>query len=59
MYLNKYNSLKLEVNNNGLIAAVKKQENGRWINDRNLPNILNKLSNNYKLKKNITIILKQ
>jgi hypothetical protein len=59
MYLNKYNSLKLEVNNNGLIAVVKKQENGRWINDRNLPNILNKLSNNYKFKKNITIILKQ
>ncbi|WBX75790.1 hypothetical protein PG911_14165 [Tenacibaculum ovolyticum] len=59
MYLNKYNSLKLEVNNNGLIASVKKQENGRWINDRNLPNILNKLSNCYKFEKNITIILKQ
>ncbi|PKH50884.1 hypothetical protein CXF68_09375 [Tenacibaculum sp. Bg11-29] len=59
MYLNKYNSLKLEVNNNGLIVAVKKEENGRWINDRNLPNILNKLPNCYNLEKNITIILKQ
>lgn len=59
MYLNKYNSLKLEVNNNGLIDSVKKQENGKWINDRNLPNILNKISNCYSLEKNITIILKQ
>ena len=59
MYLNKYNSLKLEINNNGLIASVEKQENGQWISDRNLPNILNKLSNNFNLEKNVTVILQQ
>jgi len=59
MYLNKYNSIKLEVNNNGLIASVEKQENGQWISDRNLPNILNKLSNSFSLEKNVTIILQQ
>ena len=59
MYLNKYNSLKLQINNNGLIASVEKQENGQWINDRNLPNILNKLSNDFNLEKNVTVILQQ
>ncbi|KAB1158370.1 MULTISPECIES: hypothetical protein [Tenacibaculum] len=59
MYLNKYNSLKLQVNNDGLIASIEKQENGRWINDRNLPNILNKLSNDFNLERNVTIILQQ
>ncbi|CAM1352950.1 hypothetical protein [Tenacibaculum insulae] len=59
MYLNKYNSLKLQVNNNGLIAAVEKKENGLWISDRNLPNILNKLSTDFNLDKNVTIILQQ
>ena len=59
MYLNKYNSLKLQVNNNGVIASIEKQENGQWINDRNLPNILNKLSNDFHLEKNVTIILQQ
>lgn len=59
MYLSKYNSLKLQVNNNGLIASVEKEENGLWINDRNLPNILNKLSNDFNLEKNIIIILQQ
>lgn len=59
MYLNKYTSLKLNINANGLIASVEKEENGKWINDRNLPNILNKLSNNSNLEKNVTIILQQ
>lgn len=59
MYLSKYNSLKLQINNNGLIASVEKQENGQWIRDRNLPNILNKLSTNFNLEKNVTIILQQ
>ena len=59
MYLNKYNSLKLQINNNGLIASVEKQENGQWVSDRNLPNILNKLSNSFNLEKNSTIILQQ
>ena len=59
MYLSKYNSLKLQINNNGLIASVEKQKNGLWISDRNLPNILNKLSTNFNLEKNVTIILQQ
>ncbi len=59
MYLSKYNSLKLQINNNGLIASVEKQKNGQWISDRNLPNILNKLSTNFNLEKNVTIILQQ
>jgi hypothetical protein len=59
MYLSKYNSLKLQINNNGLIASVEKQENGQWISDRNLPNILNKLSSSFNLEKNVTIILQQ
>ena len=59
MYLSKYPSLKLQVNTNGLIASVEKEENGKWVTDRNLPNILNKLSNNVSLGKNITIILQQ
>ncbi|MGB1042591.1 MAG: hypothetical protein ACPGU6_04290 [Tenacibaculum sp.] len=59
MYLSKYSSLKLQVSNNGLIASVEKQENGQWINDRNLPNILNKLSNDFNLERNVTIILQQ
>ncbi len=59
MYLSKYNSLKLQINNNGLIASVEKKENGKWINDRNLPNILNKLSSSFNLEKNVTIILQQ
>lgn len=59
MYLNKYSSLKLEVNNDGVIASIEKQENGRWVNDRNLPNILNKLSNDFNLEKGVTIILQQ
>lgn len=59
MYLSKYTSLKLQVNTNGLIASVEKQENGQWINDRNLPNILNKLSTDFNLGKNVTIILQQ
>ncbi|WGH75513.1 hypothetical protein P8625_15850 [Tenacibaculum tangerinum] len=59
MYLEKYNSLKLQINTSGLIASVEKQENGKWINDRNLPNILNKLSTNLNLGKDVTIILQQ
>ncbi|CAM1346551.1 hypothetical protein [Tenacibaculum crassostreae] len=59
MYLSKYTSLKLQVNTNGLIASVEKQENGQWINDRNLPNILNKLSTDFNLGKDVTIILQQ
>ena len=59
MYLSKYTSLKLQVNTNGLIASVEKQENGKWINDRNLPNILNKLSTDFNLGKDVTIILQQ
>ncbi|CAM1362245.1 hypothetical protein [Tenacibaculum soleae] len=59
MYLSKYNSLKLQINNNGLIASVEKQKNGQWFSDRNLPNILNKLSTNFNLEKNVTIILQQ
>ncbi len=59
MYLGKYTSLKLQINNNGLIASVEKQENGRWINDRNLPNILNKLSTDFNLGRDVTVILQQ
>ncbi|CAM1348437.1 hypothetical protein [Tenacibaculum ascidiaceicola] len=59
MYLEKYTSLKLQINTSGLIASVEKQENGQWINDRNLPNILNKLSSNMNLGKDVTIILQQ
>ncbi|MCO7186035.1 hypothetical protein NH341_11395 [Tenacibaculum sp. XPcli2-G] len=59
MYLEKYTSLKLQINTSGLIASVEKQENGQWINDRNLPNILNKLSTSINLGKDVTIILQQ
>ncbi|WP_428742885.1 hypothetical protein [Tenacibaculum sp.] len=59
MYLGKYTSLKLQVNTDGLIASVEKQENGQWISDRNLPNILNKLSTDFNLGKDVTIILQQ
>ncbi|MBE7653016.1 hypothetical protein G1K75_09680 [Tenacibaculum finnmarkense] len=59
MHLNKYNRLKLQINNNGFIASIEKQENGQWINDRNLPKILNKISNSFHLEKNMTIILEQ
>ncbi|MDO6674964.1 hypothetical protein C7448_103346 [Tenacibaculum gallaicum] len=59
MYLEKYTSLKLQINTSGLIASVEKQENGQWINDRNLPNILNKLSSSMNLGKDVTIILQQ
>lgn len=59
LYLNKYNSLKLQINANGQIASIQKEENGIWINDRNLPNILNKLSNSISLEKDVTIILQQ
>lgn len=59
MYLEKYTSLKLQINTSGLIASVEKQENGQWINDRNLPNILNKLSTSVNLGKDVTIILQQ
>ncbi|WP_299104192.1 hypothetical protein [uncultured Tenacibaculum sp.] len=59
LYLNKYNSLKLKINANGQIASIQKEENGIWINDRNLPNILNKLSNSISLEKDVTIILQQ
>ncbi|RKF03637.1 hypothetical protein C8N26_2027 [Tenacibaculum lutimaris] len=59
MYLEKYTSLKLQIGNNGLIASVEKQENGQWISDRNLPNILNKLSTDFNLGKDVTIILQQ
>ncbi|MGG6232016.1 hypothetical protein [Tenacibaculum sp. SDUM215027] len=59
MYLGKYTSLKLQINTSGLIASVEKQENGQWINDRNLPNILNKLSTSMNLGKDVTIILQQ
>jgi len=59
MYLEKYTSLKLQINTSGLIASVEKQENGQWINDRNLPNILNKLSTSLNLGKDVTIILQQ
>ncbi len=59
MYLGKYTSLKLQINNNGLIASVEKQENGQWISDRNLPNILNKLSTNFNLGRDVTVILQQ
>ena len=57
MYLEKYTSLKLQISNNGLIASVEKQENGQWISDRNLPNILNKLSTDFNLGRDVTIIL--
>ena len=57
MYLEKYTSLKLQIGNNGLIASVEKQENGQWISDRNLPNILNKLSTDFNLGRDVTIIL--
>ncbi len=59
MYLEKYTSLKLQIGNNGLIASVEKQENGQWISDRNLPNILNKLSTDFNLGRDVTIILQQ
>lgn len=59
LYLNKYNSLKLQINANGQIASIEKEENGIWINDRNLPNILNKLSSSISLEKDVTIILQQ
>ncbi|CAM1367071.1 conserved hypothetical protein [Tenacibaculum sediminilitoris] len=59
MYLEKYTSLKLQINTSGFIASVEKQENGQWINDRNLPNILNKLSSSMSLGKDVTIILQQ
>ncbi|CAM1341594.1 MULTISPECIES: hypothetical protein [Tenacibaculum] len=59
MYLEKYTSLKLQISNNGLIASVEKQENGQWISDRNLPNILNKLSTDFNLGRDVTIILQQ
>ncbi|TDQ29933.1 hypothetical protein [Tenacibaculum caenipelagi] len=59
MYLGKYTSLKLQVNTDGLIASVEKQENGQWVSDRNLPNILNKLSTDFNLGKDVTIILQQ
>ncbi|WP_299008566.1 hypothetical protein [uncultured Tenacibaculum sp.] len=59
MYLEKYASLKLQISNNGLIASVEKQENGQWISDRNLPNILNKLSTDFNLGRDVTIILQQ
>ncbi|CAL2104503.1 hypothetical protein [Tenacibaculum sp. 190130A14a] len=59
LYLSKYNSLKLQVNTNGYISSVQKEENGMWVNDRNLPHILNKLSNTVSLEKDVTIILQQ
>lgn len=59
LYLSKYNSLKLTINSKGQIASIQKEENGVWVNDRNLPNILNKLSKTISLEKGVTIILQQ
>ena len=58
-YLKKYSKIKIYINKKGNVTQVKREENGRWVEDLKLFSIMNKIPEKLDIKYEAIISIKR
>ena len=58
-YLKKYPKIKIYINKKGDVTHVKREENGSWLEDLKLINIMNKVPKKLHIKNEVIITIKK